>query len=442
MKDPPYGAVGDGSTDDSTAFRAALSSVPSAGGALYIPPGSYKASLTVTGREDVMILGAGTGSIIKPASGTAITIAQCHRVHVMNLQLSGGNGGATGLDITGDFDARFVELYIAGFSGDGIHVDGDDENGLEATFTDVTCRGNGGFGYHLTRATTTDRGGVYLNNLRCNSDGTGAGGIKIESSSAGACPVFHSFVSATADGYSGVPSLWLKNVAQCHFVQSWFGGNNATGATVLMEGGGWLHNLTSCYLVNGSSAAGTSNIAVAGTVGALIFNDLIFDGTPAVHVHVTSTGANFLLGQYHIGGGTPSPITDTPTALFNRTGYIDQDGPTVFVTKGDGRSQCVGFSDPQNVGKEIWLRNNNGAFQLINQEFTSPNFRVDNSGFIWLGGDVRLQGNGSGPTLLSGSGPPKASTGADGDFYFRTDTPGTARQRIYVKSSGAWVGIV
>jgi len=48
----------------------------------------------------------------------------------------------------------------------------------------------------------------------------------------------------------------------------------------------------------------------------------------------------------------------------------------------------------------------------------------------------------SSQSWLSGSGTPAVGMGINGDFYFRTDTPGTANQRIYVKSSGAWVGIV
>lgn len=39
-----------------------------------------------------------------------------------------------------------------------------------------------------------------------------------------------------------------------------------------------------------------------------------------------------------------------------------------------------------------------------------------------------------------GSGVPTG--GANGNYYFRTDTPGTANQRVYVKSAGSWVGIV
>lgn len=44
-----------------------------------------------------------------------------------------------------------------------------------------------------------------------------------------------------------------------------------------------------------------------------------------------------------------------------------------------------------------------------------------------------------GGALHSGSGVPSNGIGANGDFYFRTDTPGTLAQRIYTKSAGAWV---
>ncbi|HEY1295480.1 MAG TPA: hypothetical protein VGJ60_20570 [Chloroflexota bacterium] len=54
-------------------------------------------------------------------------------------------------------------------------------------------------------------------------------------------------------------------------------------------------------------------------------------------------------------------------------------------------------------------------------------------------------GNGSSPggSLWSGSGAPATGLGSIGDYYFRTDTPGTANQRIYVKTAAAvWTGIV
>jgi hypothetical protein len=44
--------------------------------------------------------------------------------------------------------------------------------------------------------------------------------------------------------------------------------------------------------------------------------------------------------------------------------------------------------------------------------------------------------------IFQGSGAPSDANGNDGDFYFRTDTPATANQRMYVKAGGAWLGIL
>lgn len=45
-------------------------------------------------------------------------------------------------------------------------------------------------------------------------------------------------------------------------------------------------------------------------------------------------------------------------------------------------------------------------------------------------------------TITSGSGAPNNANGANGDYYLRSDTPGSANQRLYVKAAGSWVGIV
>jgi hypothetical protein len=44
--------------------------------------------------------------------------------------------------------------------------------------------------------------------------------------------------------------------------------------------------------------------------------------------------------------------------------------------------------------------------------------------------------------MYAGSGVPNNANGNNGDYYFRSDTPGTAAQRLYVKSAGVWVGVV
>jgi hypothetical protein len=43
--------------------------------------------------------------------------------------------------------------------------------------------------------------------------------------------------------------------------------------------------------------------------------------------------------------------------------------------------------------------------------------------------------------IFQGSGVPSNTNGNNGDIYFRTDTPGTANQRMYIKSAGSWLAL-
>jgi hypothetical protein len=66
-------------------------------------------------------------------------------------------------------------------------------------------------------------------------------------------------------------------------------------------------------------------------------------------------------------------------------------------------------------------------------------FNADGAGSFMTKGSMQV---GGASTFFSGSGAPNNANGNDGDYYFRSGTPGTANQRIYVKSAGAWVGVV
>ncbi len=70
----------------------------------------------------------------------------------------------------------------------------------------------------------------------------------------------------------------------------------------------------------------------------------------------------------------------------------------------------------------------------------------DAAGVLGIAGGLRL-GTGfssvTGGRLWSGSGAPDVADSVAGDFYFRTDTPTTANQRIYVATAAnTWTGIV
>jgi hypothetical protein len=86
-----YGAVGDGSTDDTSAISAALTAISSTGGTLFFPPGTY-----ITGNQtllpNVEIVGAGLGNTtikLKNGANTDLFSAQTSSI---NLSASFGVG--------------------------------------------------------------------------------------------------------------------------------------------------------------------------------------------------------------------------------------------------------------------------------------------------------------------------------------------------------------
>src|SRR6266849_7048395 len=68
-----YGAVGDGVTDSTAAFQAAINALPASGGTVFVPPGTYVISAGLVTPSAMFqgfrLIGSGWGSILKPANG-------------------------------------------------------------------------------------------------------------------------------------------------------------------------------------------------------------------------------------------------------------------------------------------------------------------------------------------------------------------------------------
>lgn len=104
VKDPLYGAVGDGTTDDTTAIQAALTAASAAGGGIvYMPAGTYKTSAVLTMAQTVSLLGSGSRStLINQSHATAITLTtttaatipgQSHFLHGVGFKASVASTG-------------------------------------------------------------------------------------------------------------------------------------------------------------------------------------------------------------------------------------------------------------------------------------------------------------------------------------------------------------
>lgn len=91
-----------------------------------------------------------------------------------------------------------------------------------------------------------------------------------------------------------------------------------------------------------------------------------------------------------------------------------------------------------------------GSIVTKDSTITDGTGNMEAGGYVQAGGaGVRITNSGEvvflttgGATFFSGTSAPTAGLGANGDFYFRTGAPSTADERIYVKSAGAWAGIL
>lgn len=119
VKDPDYGAVGDGSTDDTTAIQAALDAADAAGGGIvFFPLGDYKITTALTLYPGVTLQGVSylasrimvTGAI-KGASYSAVSLTEAD-ITLQNIGFVGTVASA--LDLLTFTNASGIYLYGVG----------------------------------------------------------------------------------------------------------------------------------------------------------------------------------------------------------------------------------------------------------------------------------------------------------------------------------------
>lgn len=189
VKDPAYGALGDGSNNDTTAIQAAITAAQSAGGGIiYFPIGVYKCTtgLTVT-NVGISFQGAGwnqttttVGSILK-AGGTYTDLVNANstaeRFSMTDMSLD-GNGTATNLVTVDALNCQFTRCYgrRPATNGTGWNVT---SGGTSVWLTD--CRFNGAnqagcFGFAINGTDSTMTGCKAVNCLDSVTYGSTASG--------------------------------------------------------------------------------------------------------------------------------------------------------------------------------------------------------------------------------------------------------------------------
>lgn len=164
VKDPAYGAVGDGVADDTAALTAAMSAVSAAGGGLlYFPEGTYRITSAVTWPQGVNILGSGSDSTTitidhATANLFASSTGSAAKKWMKDVRLQAAQANTGNLvDFTGASSADFQDVVFgnANCTGTGGLVYASGATTVSATFLRCVFFLNGGLGLRAFSGTVT-----------------------------------------------------------------------------------------------------------------------------------------------------------------------------------------------------------------------------------------------------------------------------------------------
>ncbi|HVF53270.1 MAG TPA: glycosyl hydrolase family 28-related protein [Actinomycetota bacterium] len=401
------GALGDGSTNDTSVIQDAIDSAP-IGATVLIPDGTFSVgSLRLTKR--IRLQGAGPGrTILKARPGSASPLVdvafpgltQFVDVSGMTFDVTGAGaitamrvhavsqsffhelevlGGSIGIDIESSGATVFRDLVIRNQSTAGIRLNGDD--GLENYFENISIgrdqAGTTDSGFLLTRTTARDTGGVYMRQVRVNRWG---GSISTGFRFVGSVPVgiFLFMDQCVADNIDGRASLLLENVANTRVMNSFF---TAVNRRAIEISGGQDHTVMGNFIDGGP---GGSCIA--------------FDNSP-IHITATSNRLNQGTALLLPGAGKPfglalshnnvegATLTNDPSGLANAASNNDTTlGLQVLVNPTDGRLQTFSIKDAVG-GSTKSFRVSDGALEIMNNDFDAPVMSISDDG------DVRAHGS-------------------------------------------------
>lgn len=191
VKDPAYGAKGDGTTDDTAAFTAALTAA--AGGAAYVPAGNYKITSALSIPTGTHFFGVGLASIITQfTSNVQILIVAgdgtktC--VHDFMLQYNTRQPVANTLALAMDlrnfnessiYNILTANAYIGIYSGPTSN-----NTTYSSTLRDIRNQAFTGYGLYING---NNSGNVYTNiyNVGFNNADPTLGGVLIQGEAGG-----------------------------------------------------------------------------------------------------------------------------------------------------------------------------------------------------------------------------------------------------------------
>ena len=296
-----FGAKGDGTTNNATAFAAATAAALAAGRPLFFPNGVYLTSSNLTFTTAITLIGE-SGTRIKLASGSFASVisidgsagANIYGARVENLILDGNGNATDGLLLKNVVSSDFPNVRVTNVTGAGFHL----------AWAQLCTFWNPTVSHNVELFTTTPVNGILAD---------------------GAESTANTFINATLEGVSG----------------SGVKGPSLTGATFL----------------NGTSEGNNIGIEFGATSGAtaslnlVLFMDIEANTTNSVWLLATANNCTFIGlaaveptlaasikivgGGYHsfFGGGVGAISLDS-TTLKNRFDDVKIYGTGNTITDG------------------------------------------------------------------------------------------------------------
>lgn len=370
-----YGAIGDDTTNDTAAIQAAITALPSSGGVVFFPPGTYRITSAIALRSALTLQGAGgSASVIHQTNTTAHGLSG---VDILGFSVKGlrvvgpSSGSGDGLHLTRSVNAatNYIELSDAIFrtwGGNGISI----SNPIVSAFTQVRCENNGNHGFYLYGVGGVAGTSVALTGCYAN-DNTSAGYY------------LDTMVYCSLNGCASESNAADYRLTNCQSIaMSGCGSENNGGIGWDILGGHGI-GLYSCWLyANTGIGVKVSNNALAVTVLSLVDNTPGGSATACVQV---ASGSKVALFNVHnttansLASGTTQVFNDSAGgSVFNGAMYMEE---TLSVT-GD-----AAFLSNVNVAGELDIGVDTNLYRV-----STNNLATDDA--FTVGGDLHTYSNG------------------------------------------------
>ena len=429
-----FGAVGDDTTNDSTAIANAITAAGVGGTVVFPAPATaYRLAATITLTGSVRLLGlqpqgaGGAGVQLHADAGVnAITIAPTAG---SVIQIDGFyiNGGAIGLNFSGggarlDRKSQFRNLFFYSQTNTGINIASFGLIG--AQFENIEVSGATNYGIFATN----DASSVNSLNLmvwdRIRVTGTGTEAIHLENTNAAGAQIpalnFRALLVEANDG----KGLVLKRV-MVSLTEPWFEGNGIVGggADIELQGVGAPSGKTSAILFGGYFS--TANAAQSGRRILFTGGNVTYGEFGVFHLGTDSLDAGNNTGAVQVYQVAPQRSGGLPLTNYSGGAFASITGDPGFTGSGFLGAGVLAAATQLHVKSST----QNATLGRLEQTNSVAGGSLP---FQWFFSDAGLNKNGE--IEMLGNGDMLMRTGGTGG------TPGTERWRVTAAGGGLQMG--